>query len=230
MALKLITDCIEADRSKDYLSVVNKHFALGKVHFLLNDLPAARQALEAAAALGNPASDDFVFELLGRVHLFRQEPGLALEVLHKVPANCRRPYFRWTEADALIALGRVPEAKRLLQNAAERDRRGKHKALLRLVRLTYREGDWQNCLQHCLEADRFFRETYQNPCADALFWASAARFKLGLTDEAQQTYEELRTFRPNYPNLARMEALVGAGEKQSLQAGARAGGPAPADG
>jgi hypothetical protein len=207
-ALVLIKDCIQADQDKNYLSEVNKYFALGKVHFYLNELEPARLALETSATLANPANDDYVFELLGRVHLLARNAVKAYEIIHKVPFKRRRPYYLWTEADILVALGRSDEAKRLLMAAAEKDRLGKHKALIRLARLEFCEDNFQACLQHCLNANRFFQSKYQNPCSDAMFWTSAAQFKLGRLSDSQKILDELQAFRPGYPHLGRLKALV----------------------
>lgn len=207
-ALKLLQACMAADQSKNFLSAVNKHFALGKIYFFMNDLEQARVALEAAVVLADPNNDDYVFELLGRVYLHSRNPEKAREVLNRVPGNRRRAYFRWTEADTLIALKQTVEARRLLVIAAEKDRRGKHKALMRLARLEYRDGNYQACLNNCRAANQFFQQTYQNPCDDALFWQTAALHKLGRGTDAQASLEELRIFRPGYPNLGRLEVLV----------------------
>ena len=169
----------------------------------------ARQALEFAAHQANPEDDDYVFELLARVHLAEQSPEKAWTALQRVPQHKRRPYFRWTEADVLAARGEIQRARKVLEQAAERDRKGRHKALLRLIRLDFQAGDYHQCLIWAEQAEAFFRQTYGNPCADALFWKAGALIRLNRMDEARQATAELEAFRPGYPFLPRLRELLG---------------------
>lgn len=207
-ALERLRECLAEDQGSNYLSVVHKHFALGKIHFQMGRMEQARQALELAAAQARPEDDDFVFELLARVHLAEKNHDKAWSILEKVPQHRRRPYFRWTEADVLAARGEIQRARKVLEQAAERDRKGRHKALLRLVRLDFQAGDYQQCLKWAGQADQFFRQTYINPCADALFWKAGALIRLNRMDEARQATRELEAFRPGYPFLPRLRELL----------------------
>ena len=67
---------------------------------------------------------------------------------------------------------------------------------------------FEPCLQCALEADRFFRSQFQNPCGDALFWQAAALLRLGRTAEAQLRARELGECLPHYPHLARLRQLI----------------------
>lgn len=208
-ALERLRDCLAEDEATNYVSVIHKHFALGKVLFQLGRMTKARQALEFAAHQANPEDDDYVFELLARTHLAEKSPEKAWAALQRVPQHKRRPYFRWTEADVLAARGEIQRARKVLEQAAERDRKGRHKALLRLVRLDFQAQDYQQCLTWAEQADAFFRQTYGNPCADALFWKAGVLIRLNRMDQARQAATELEAFRPGYPFLPRLRELLG---------------------
>jgi len=208
-SLARLRECMAEDEATNYLSAMHKHFALGKVLFQMGLLEQSRQALECAAYQANPEDDDFVFELLARVHLAEKSPDKAWAVLQRVPQHKRRPYFRWTEADVLAARGEIQCARKVLEQAAQRDRKGQHKALLRLVRLDFQAGDYQQSLVWAEQADAFFRQTYLNPCADALFWKAASLIRLNRMDDARKITNELGAFRPGYPFLPRLRELLG---------------------
>lgn len=207
-SLARLRECMAEDETSNHISPMHKHFALGKVLFQMGLREQSRQALEFAAHQANPEDDDFVFELLARVHLAEKSPDKAWAALQRVPQHKRRPYFRWTEADVLAVCGEVQRARKVLEQAAERDRKGRHKALLRLVRLDFQAEDYQQCLAWAEEADRFFRQTYGNPCADALFWKAGTLIRLSRLDEARKITAELERFRPGYPFLPRLRELL----------------------
>ncbi|MBC7360654.1 MAG: tetratricopeptide repeat protein [Desulfacinum sp.] len=209
-ALQRLERCIEEDRESGHLSVTHKYFALGKIHFSTGDYQKARHALEFAAAQADPADHDYVFELLARTALAQGAPDQARRSLERIPGNRRRPYVLWTEADLLLAEGKTTQARAVLKKAAEKDRRGRHKALLRLARLDFRENDYQACLTHCGEADRFCRTTYGNPCDEALFWKAAALLRLDRPREAWQAVRDLEAFRPRYPHLLPLKKKIAA--------------------
>lgn len=200
-ALPVLKKCIAEDEQSSHLSLLHKHFALGKVYFLLNRLEEARDALQFALRCRTEGPVDFVHELLGRVFLGLNEPAKALETVRQVPERNRRPYVRWTEADALCSLKRWNEAREVLRRALERDGRSRHKTLIRLCRIEYLLGETAKAFDHAAEADRFFREQWGNPCADALFWMAACALKAGDRDKARSLAEELQAFRPGYEKL-----------------------------
>ena len=207
-ALHHLEDCLREDAASNHLSELHKYFALGKVHFALGDCTAALSALEAAAAHAEPAENDYVFELLARVHLTMHDAEAAMAAVNRVPGHRRRPYFRWTEADVLAARGDVEKACRILVEAADRDRRGSHKALVRLARLEFRRRRYDESLSAARKACDFFLETYRNSFFDGLFWSAAALLRLGRIDEARATLGDLEKLRPDYPNLARLKAMI----------------------
>jgi tetratricopeptide (TPR) repeat protein len=207
-ALVTLNRCLQEDEESGHFSAVHKYFALGKVHFSLGDLPKALHALAFAAAQANPDDDDFVFELLARVHLCQGSTDQAWDALQRVPLKRRRPYFRWTEADVLIARGEWDRARRTLMEAAERDRRGRHKALIRLARLEFRLERYEPCLKWAGEADRFFQSQFQNSCGDGLFWQAAALLRLNRLSEAARFARELGECLPHYPHLGKLHRLI----------------------
>jgi tetratricopeptide (TPR) repeat protein len=208
-ALPLLKRCLAEDERSGHLSLVFKYFALGKLHYLLNSFGEARDALLFALRCRGDGPVDFVHELLGRVYLGLGEAERALEAVRGVPERQRRPYVRWTEADVLCALGRLPEAKQVLVRALERDNRSRHKTLVRLCRIEYLQGETRKAGEHAAEADRFFREKWGNPCADGLFWQAACALRLGEREAAAKLAEELRAFRPNHELLGKLLAKLG---------------------
>lgn len=207
-ALERLRKCMAEDESSNHLSVVHKHFALGKIFFQMGLMDQARQALEFAAHQANPEDDDYVFELLARVHLAEKSPEKAWSVIQRVPQHKRRPYYRWTEADVLMARGETQRARKILEQSAERDHKGRHKALLRLARLDFQSGEYLRCLDWTEQADAFFRQAYTNPCADALFWKAGALIRLGRQEDARHVFKELYDFRPSYPFLPQLRKLL----------------------
>jgi tetratricopeptide (TPR) repeat protein len=103
-ALPIIRKCLVEDEKSNHQSLLFKYFALGKVHFHLNQLAEARDALVFAAKCAADQKSDFVHELLARTYLAMDNPGRAMEVVDAIPVKARRPYYRWTEADVLCAL------------------------------------------------------------------------------------------------------------------------------
>ncbi|NLI83784.1 MAG: tetratricopeptide repeat protein [Deltaproteobacteria bacterium] len=214
-ALEKLQRCIEEDSASQYLRMVHKHFALAKTYFHLGRLEPALDALRCAAALADPEDDDYVFELMARVHLFSKDTHRAWEAVNRVPPRKRRPYFRWTEADVLLARGETDRAVRILEEAAEKDRRGRHKALMRLVRIDFRRGNFEVCLKWARDARSFFWEQYQNTYAEALLWEAAALVRLKNLQEAARVAEELAATHPGHPHLGRLRQALAEAQSQS---------------
>lgn len=214
-ALEHLRACLREDESSAHLSAVHKHFALGKVHYQLGDYGSALQTLEVAAAHADPADDDYVFELLARVHLARGDLSRAGQSLGRIPPHRRRPYVRWTEADVLAARGETDRACRVLREAAEKDRRGSHKALIRLARIEIQRRNHEQALIAARQACAFFEGQYRNAFFDGLFWQAAALFRLGRHEEAEARVVELEQLRPDYPNLGKLKQLLKANLPES---------------
>ena len=211
-ATQTLKRCLAEDEQSDYLSRLHKYFALGKLEYHSGRFKEARDALLFAEKCRDREPIDFVFELLARVYLGLKSPEKAMASIDRVPPNHRRPYFRWTEADVLCAMGKYDQARTVLETCIQRDRRSRHKGLIRLCRIVYLLGDYRSVMEHAREADRFFRELWANPCADALFWLAAGAMRAGEVEQARSSALALSDFQPGYPKLDRLlELLEGKG-------------------
>ncbi|MEJ5300494.1 MAG: tetratricopeptide repeat protein [Thermodesulforhabdaceae bacterium] len=203
-AFNWIQKCIEEDSSTGYMSSVHKYYSLGKAHYAMKNYEEASKALERALVEAHPESNDYVFELLARSYLAQSLPVKAQEVLAKIPQSRRRPYILWTEAEIAVALKQLDKAKQTLLKASEIDRKGAHKALIRLAKLEIRVGNLSKALESVEKANMFFQKTYGNPYHEALFWQTAILIKMGRKSEAEKTLQDLYSFNPYYPHLNRL--------------------------
>lgn len=201
-ALEVLKRCLAEDEQTEYVSAVYKYFALGKVHFFLNEFNEARQALEFALSCGQERSIDFIYELLARTYLAMGNAAQAQEVINKVPEKRRRPFVRWTEADVLCDLKQFQAARRVLLDTAERDRRSAHKAYIRLARIEYLLGNHEKSREYAESAAKFFLERWGGFLDDAAFWDALNSYKLGEYERAEQVAMELKKQNPRYPKLA----------------------------
>ncbi len=119
-----------------------------------------------------------------------------------------RCYVRWTEADVLLAAGRRNEALQVLAASAERDRRSRHKALIRMARIHLADGQSEEALRSSREAAEFCRLTFGSPSHEALYWQAAALYLLNRFGEALAIVKELEEHRFRYPNFRRLAELV----------------------
>lgn len=210
-ALELLERCIREDGS-DVLSPVHKHFAMAKV---LHAMARYREALDFLETAGSAVRDgeptDYIWELAARCCLRQGKAAEGMRYLGRIPERTRKPYVRWTEADLLIVLGKEKEAEEALVRSAERDRRSRHKSLLRLVHLHYKQGLASRALEEAQEANRFYSETFGNECKDALFWISGCLLKLGRNEEAIRVAVKLERLNPEYPNLFRLKERLRGG-------------------
>jgi hypothetical protein len=200
--------CLEQDERSNHLSRLHKYFALGKIEYQSNRLKEARDALLFAEKCAGRAPNDFVFEMLARVYIALGTPEKALAAVERIPEKQRRPYVRWTEADALCALQRYDRAKSVLERSLQRDRRSMHKGLVRMCRIDYLMGNYRSVMDCARKADLFYREQWTNPCADALFWLAAGALRAGKLNAACKAARELADFQPGYPKLDRLLTLV----------------------
>lgn len=200
-ALDLIRRCLEADAQTDYIAAPLRYFALGKVFFHLNRFEDARKALETALQATGSKPLDFAVELLARTFLCVGNWRQALDTLGKIPPNRRRPYICWTEADALCASGDLAAATRVLEQAAGRDNRSRHKTLVRLARIAYLRGDFSKTRDWAAKALVFFRENWGKDLDDALFWAAVGELKCGNAENARKHALRLKDTSPDYPRL-----------------------------
>ncbi len=208
-SLSLIERVIELDRDRDHMHPLFKHFAMAKVLHALGRPGDALQHLEVAvhrAESGQPL--DFVHELAARCALAMGRLERAARHIGQVPAARRRPFVRWTEADILVARGRTEEALKVLAASAERDRRSRHKALVRMARIHLTRGRFAEAEQLSRDAVEFCRQCFGNPSHEAMFWQAAALYRLDRAGEALAIIEELEQLRFRYPNFARLAGLV----------------------
>lgn len=192
--------CLAEDRESNHFSLLYKYFALGKVHYHLNGFAEARDALVFALSRAESRAD-FVVELLARTYLALGQADEALKVIQKVPEKFRRPYYRWTEAEVWCALKEFQKGRRVLIQAQERDQRSKHKTLIRLAKIEYLLGGFENCARCASEASRFFEEKWGTPFEDGLFWEALSLFRLGRHDEALDRALILQRHNHYYPRL-----------------------------
>jgi tetratricopeptide (TPR) repeat protein len=201
-SLEALNRCIREDSDSNHISSIYKYFALGKVLFQLGSYKEARDALLfslKAASEHDPI--DFVCELLGRVYLAMKDTEKALEVIEKVPEKRRRPYYRWTEADVLCALGRLEKAKEVLIRSQERDARSRHKSLLRLAKIEYLLGRFRKGFEYAAEAAAFFGEKWGGIYNDGLFWQALCAYRLGDLEKVRELAALIRSNNPRYPKL-----------------------------
>jgi tetratricopeptide (TPR) repeat protein len=203
-ALPLIRKCLAEDEKSNHQSLLFKYFALGKVHFHLNQLAEARDALVFAAKCAGDQPSDFVHELLARTYLAMDNPGRAWEVIEAIPVKARKPYYRWTEADILCAMKEFNRAKAALLQCQERDNRGRHKALIRLAKIEYLTEHFEQAAEYGARAVKFFQDNWTNPYDAGLFWQAAALLRLGKKDEARSIAKLLRDHNPRYPKLDKL--------------------------
>jgi len=192
--------CLAEDKESNHLSLLFKYFALGKVRYHLNNFAEARDALVFALTRAEGPAD-FVNELLAKTYLAQGQTDQAFNVIQKVPEKFRRPYYRWTEADVWCALKEFQRARQVLAQAQERDRRSKHKTLIRLAKIEYLLGNFEACAKCASEALKFFEENWGTTFKDGLFWEALSLFRLGRCEEARDRALTLQRQNPDYPRL-----------------------------
>jgi tetratricopeptide (TPR) repeat protein len=208
-ALYRIEKVLELDRDRDHMQPVFKHFAMGKVLHALGRPKDALEHLETAAYRADREQPvDFVHELAARCALLLEKPEQAAKYIDRIPGSRRRPYVHWTHADVLVARGRRKEALKVLAGAVERDRRSRHKALIRMARIHLTAGDFEASLKLSREAAQFCEETFGNESHEALFWQAAGLYRLGRFQESRDIVGELESRGFRYPNFNRLAQLV----------------------
>lgn len=201
-----ILKCISKDSETNFISPEIKGFTLGKVLFVLNDLKGALEVLKETRKHAQiNGSGEYILELLARTYLRLGYLQEALEVIREVPPKLKRPYIVWTEADILSSMGDFQEAKRLLIKCAERDRKGAHKAYIKLARIEFLEKNYEQVIVTADMADKFHRETYGSPYHEAIFWRIAVLLRTNQIVQASEEFNELKKLNPYYSNLKLLE-------------------------
>lgn len=207
-AMVNIKRCLAEDEQTCYLKMEHKQFALAKTHFQLGQLDKAISCLEEIICSVSPKDSDYVFELLARIFLVQGQAERGLEVLNQIPVKYRKPYVHWTEAGLLEASGRTEQAQKVLLGSIERDKRSKHKSLVQLCKIKFRERQYDQGLEYARQAVEFHQTVYSTPDSDGLFWQAACLLMLGREDEAMGVADELAAFRPEYPYLQRLKERI----------------------
>lgn len=208
-SLKFLERMMVLDQDRNHMHPLFKHFAMGKVLFALGRPKEALDHLETAAHRadrGQPT--DFVWELAARCCLELGLPDRAAACIDRIPQPARRPYVRWTEADVLVVRGQKQEALRLLAQTAERDRRGRHKALMRMARIHLTGGEPAKALDLARQAADFCRETFGKEAHEALFWQAASCYRLERHQDAMRLVETLEQSNFRYPHFGRLAKMV----------------------
>jgi len=209
-ALERIKTCLEQDEQTGYLSLGFKYFALGKVHFALEEYDKARNSLLfALQSSSKNYSVDFIHELLARTYLALGKIDKALETINKVPERQRRPYYRWTEADVLCSAGLFEQAQRVLLDSISRDSRSKHISLIRLAKIDYSMQAYGQGAMHAEKAAAFFNKKWGNTYYEGLFWQALCTFKSGNIGKAEVLLTELEKQCRFFPKLDRLAAMIG---------------------
>ena len=198
----LLDKVIVEDQNRNHMSPLFKHYAYAKTLHALGENKKALDHLETAAARASQSDNiDYVFELSGRCALILKQITRAGKYIDHIPEYKRRPYIRWTEADILAARGRYSQAVQVLEKSAERDRRSRHKSLIRAARIYITVAEYEKGLDAAHRADMFCNDTYGNGSREAQFWAAACLYRLERYDEAETIISELIKYSFNYPNL-----------------------------
>ncbi len=208
-ALDTIKKCLAEDETTNYMSLMFKYFALGKIHFHLNRFNEAKDALMFALQTrpkGQPG--DFVHELLGRTWLMLDHPTKAMDIINRVPEHRRRAYVRWTEADICCALGNIDRARQVLIQSLEKDRLSRHKTLIRLAKIEYHCKNFDQVIRHAADADRFFTGKWGNHHDEGLFWQALGHYRLGNLEKARELTDRLEAHRPYFPKLKKLKAML----------------------
>ncbi|MCF8037993.1 MAG: tetratricopeptide repeat protein [Desulfohalobiaceae bacterium] len=200
--------CVLEDGQGNNLKMEHKYFALGKVCFQLGHYEEGVKHLKMAAQFVSPVEGDYVFELLARTRHAQGRYEQGLEIIGKIPKNKRRPYVHWTEADLLLGLGKPDQAREVLINSSQRDKRARHRSLVRLARIAFQEKVYEQSLDYADQAVEFHRETYTTPDPDGLFWQAASCLYLGDIAKARQKSDELMAFNPNFPYLRKLRDKI----------------------
>lgn len=211
----LMEKVIEEDRKRNHMHPLFKHFAMGKVLYVLDKGGDALEHLELAihrADRGQPI--DFALELSARCCLQINQPERAAGHINKIPARQRRPYIRWTEAAVLVAQGHKEKALQVLAKSAEFDRRSRHKSLLKMAKINVTIGRFAESMKLSRDAALFCRQTFGNPSHEALFWQAASLYRLNRHEEAMGIIRELEGYRFRYHSFKRLADLVREGCKQ----------------
>lgn len=207
-AFKRVNLCLSLDEKTNYVDLTFKYFALGKVQFHLGNYDDARNALMFANQSSTRGPRDFVAELLARSYLAMGRSDKALGAIATIPEAIRKPYVRWTEADAYCNAKDFNRAERVLKSCLERDRLSKHKTLMRLTKIAYLKKEFEAAMTHAGQAAAFFQEKWGNPYYEGLLWQAVSALRLGKVEMAEGFALELKANCRNYPKLDQVLSMI----------------------
>ncbi len=192
-SLSLLEKLVKEDEATNFVSMPFKQFALGKTLFKLCRFKDALNHLQTAKVASQGARPpDYIVELTAGCLLMLNQPEEALREIDTISPKYQRPYVRWRRADILSALGRPKEALSTLEEALDRDGISKHKTLLRIARLRYGLGEYDNALLAAKKATSFYSHRYGNDLKDARFMEAICHLGIGNPHKAKQILESLR--------------------------------------
>jgi tetratricopeptide (TPR) repeat protein len=207
-AFEMITKCLEYDSQIDHIEPVFKYFLKGKILFFMRKHEEAKAALEASFTFRGDEPADYVIELQARNYLVLNDYETALSIIRKIPGNRKRPYCRWTEADILCAMERFKEAETVLSDGLDRDKKSKHKTLVRLSKISYLYQRYDDAAKLAREAKKFFQETWGKSFSDGIFWEALSLLRAGDKKRAMALSKDLEAVSPWYPPLLRLKQLL----------------------
>ena len=165
---------------------------------------AAKEQLEKASR----NVPDYVIELMAACLLGLGRPDEALKTISRIPVKARRPYVRWREAQALSLKGCIKDALEVLDSCLERDKRSRHKTLLKMAKLYFENEEYQKVIECSKKASQFFKSVYQNPLREAIYLEALARFMLGEADRARDLVNWLKRDGFKYPGFRKNYTLI----------------------
>lgn len=107
-----------------------------------------------------------------------------------------------------FALGQKKYFDDAVKESAERDRRSRHRSLIRLARIYFKQKNYQKSLEQAKQANDFHMETYTTPDPDGLFWEAASYLLMNRVQDARETAGKLEDFQPDYPYLVKLREKI----------------------
>lgn len=160
-ARRHIFSCIREDKDSDHVAPVFKLFLAGKVCAALDRFEDAERAFRLALDAKGPPNRRFVYVALARLFLkggFPKEARVWIE--EHVPPYKRTAWIWRLLGDIHRELGHVEEARKAYENAAKKDRAGRHLTLRCLGDLQLEAGRPGKARKLYEQADKFKKRKY----------------------------------------------------------------------
>ena len=212
VALGLLGDLIKEDRGKDHVHPHFKHFAMAKALYRLDRYKEALSHLNVASKerldRSSRHAPDYVIELMAACLLGLGRPDEAIRVISKIPEKKRRPFVRWREAEALLAKGEAEDALLALSSCLERDRRSRHKTLLKMAKIYFKLKEYHKVIEYAKKGGHFFKTTYQNPLNEAKYLEALSRYMLGEKERARELITQLKRDGFKFPGFKKNYRII----------------------